>query len=114
MSKLPFYRVRLVSCWTIVTMTILLVLFASSSPAQSTANIRGKVVDQLGSRIPDAKVVLVENDKTIIEGKSDGQGSFSLAAPKEGRYSLRVDATGFASQTIPFDLASVEKPRNSP
>jgi hypothetical protein len=50
-------------------MTILLVLFAGSSPAQSTANIRGKVVDQLGSRIPDAKVVLVENDKTIVEGQ---------------------------------------------
>ena len=99
MSKLLFYRVRLVSCWT-----TLLVLFASFSHAQSTASIRGKVVDQLGSRVPDAKVVLLENDKPIVDGKSDGQGSFSLAAPKEGRYSLRVEASGFASQTIPVDV----------
>ena len=99
MSRLWFYRVRLVSCWTIA-----LVLFASSSHAQSTPNLRGKVVDQLGSRVPDAKVVLLEDDKEIVAGKSDGQGSFSLAAPKEGRYSLRVEATGFATQTIPFDV----------
>ncbi len=109
MSKRPFYRVQLVSCWTIVSMTTLLVLFASFSHAQSTASIRGKIVDQLGSRIPDAKVVLVENDKTIVEDKSDGQGSFSLAAPKEGRYSLRVEASGFASQTVPVDVGKSGK-----
>ncbi len=104
MSKLLFYRVRLVSCWT-----TLLVLFASFSHAQSTASIRGKVVDQLGSRVPDAKVVLLENDKPIVDGKSDGQGSFSLAAPKEGRYSLHVEASGFASQTVPVDVGKSGK-----
>jgi vitamin B12 transporter len=109
MSKLSIYRVRLVSCWTInltsiALTTIALVLFASSSRAQSTPNLRGKVVDQLGSRVPDAKVILLEDGKEIVTGKSDGQGSFSLVAPKEGRYSLRVDATGFAAQTIPVDV----------
>ena len=104
MSRLSFYRVRLEPCSTIVLTTIVLVLFASSSRAQSTPNLHGKVVDQLGSRVPDAKVVLLEDDKEIVAGKSDGQGSFSLAAPKEGRYSLRVEATGFATQTIPVDV----------
>jgi vitamin B12 transporter len=104
MSRLSFYRVRLVSCGTIALTTIALVLFASSSRAQSTTNLHGKVVDQLGSRVPEAKVVLLENDNEIVAGKSDGQGSFSLAAPKEGRYSLRVEATGFATQTIPVDV----------
>src|SRR5579862_7984307 len=76
MSKLFSYFVRLVSCWTIALTTIVLVLFASSSHAQSTASLRGKIVDQLGSRVPDAKVVLLENgnDKPIVDGKSDGQG----------------------------------------
>ena len=104
MSRLSFYRVRMVSCSTITLTTIALVLFASSSRAQSPRNLHGKVVDQLGSRVPDAKVVLLEDDKEIVPGKSDGQGSFSLAAPKEGRYSLRVEATGFAMQTIPVDV----------
>ena len=106
MSRPFSYSVRLVSCWTIALTTIALILFASSSYAQSTASLRGKIVDQLGSRIPDAKVALLESakDKPIVDGKSDGQGSFSLPAPKEGRYSLRVEATGFATQTIPVDV----------
>jgi vitamin B12 transporter len=104
MSRLSFYCVRLVSCSTIALTTIVLVLFASSSRAQSTPNLHGKVVDQLSSRVPDANIVLLENDNEIVAGKSDGQGSFSLAAPKEGRYSLRVEATGFATQTIPVDV----------
>jgi len=104
MSRLSFYRVRLVSCGTIA-----LLLFASSSHAQSAPNLRGKVVDQLGSRVPNAKVVLLEGDKSIADTKSDGQGSFSLAAPKEGRYSLQVDAAGFATQTIPVDIGKEGK-----
>jgi vitamin B12 transporter len=99
MSKLFSYAVRLVSRWTIA-----LVLLASSSHAQSTTSLRGKIVDQLGSRVPDAKVVLLEGDKSIVDAKSDGQGSFSLDVPKEGRYRLQVKAPGFAKQTIPVDI----------
>jgi iron complex outermembrane receptor protein/vitamin B12 transporter len=78
--------------------------FAIFSHAQSTPNVRGKVVDQLGSRVPDARVVLLEDNKELVAGKSDGQGFFSFAAPKEGRYRLRVEATGFATKIIPFDV----------
>jgi vitamin B12 transporter len=104
MSTILFYSVRLVCCWTIV-----LVLFASSSQAQSTTSLRGKIVDPLGSRVPAAKVILLEGDKEIVDAKSDGQGSFSLVVPKEGRYSLRVEATGFATQTIPVDIGKDAK-----
>jgi vitamin B12 transporter len=99
MSELLFDRVRLLSCWTIAVM-----LFAASSHAQSTTNLHGKVVDQLGSRIPEAKLVLLQNDKTIVDGKSDAEGAFSLAVKQEGRYSLRVEATGFATQTMRVDV----------
>jgi vitamin B12 transporter len=104
MSELFSYSVQLVSRWAIARMTIALVLFASFSHAQSTTSFRGKVVDQLGSRVSDAKVVLLEDGKAIVDGKSDGQGFFSFAAPKEGRYSLQVAAPGFATQTIPVDI----------
>jgi vitamin B12 transporter len=99
MSTILSFRVRVLFSWT-----ILLVLFASSSQAQSTTSLRGKIVDPLGSRVPDAKVVLLEDEKPIVDAKSDGQGSFSLAIPKEGHYSLRVEATGFATQTKPVDI----------
>jgi vitamin B12 transporter len=98
MSRLLVYRVWLLAC------TIVVILFAGSSDAQSPASLRGKIVDQLGSRVPDANVVLLEGDKSIVDTKSDGQGSFSLVAPKEGRYSLQVEAEGFARQTIPVDI----------
>jgi vitamin B12 transporter len=124
MSKLFSYSVRLVSRWTfrltttalttigltkIALTTIALVLFASPSHAQSTTSLRGKIVDQLGSRVPGAKVVLFEGDKSIVDGKSDGQGFFSLAAPKEGRYILQVEAAGFSKQTIPVEVGKNEK-----
>src|ERR1700689_850670 len=99
MPELLFDRVRLLSCWTIAVM-----LFAASSHAQSTTSLHGKVVDQLGNRIPEAKLVLLQNDKTMVDGKSDAEGAFSLAVQQEGRYSLRVEATGFAPQTIPVDV----------
>jgi iron complex outermembrane receptor protein/vitamin B12 transporter len=79
-------------------------LFAGSSHAQSTASLRGKVVDPLGSRVPGARVILLEDGNPILDAKSNGQGFFSLAAPKEGRYNLQVEATGFASQTIAVDI----------
>src|ERR1700678_1474618 len=109
MSRLSFYRVRMGSCCTITFTIIALTLFASSSHAQSTTSLRGKIVDPLGSRVPAAKVILLEGDKEIVDAKSDGQGSFSLAVPKEGRYSLRVEATGFATQTIPVDIGKDAK-----
>ena len=106
MSKLFSYSVRRVSCWTIVLM-----LFAVSSQSQSTTTLRGKIVDQLGNLVPDAKVVILADGKEIVSGKSDAQGSFSLVAQQEGRYaySLRVEVAGFAMQTIPVDLGRIGK-----
>jgi vitamin B12 transporter len=104
MSNLFSYFVRCVSCWTIA-----LVWFAGSSNAQSSGSLRGQIVDQLGSRVSNARVVLLEGDKLIVEAKSDGQGSFILAASKKGRYSLQVEAPGFATKTIPVEIGKGEK-----
>src|SRR4051794_7897729 len=88
---------------------VAIVLFVISLQAQSTGTVRGTVVDPLGKLVPNAKLVLVQDDKDIIEGKSDAQGSFSLAVPSDGRYSLRVKAAGFATQTIPTVLVTSRK-----
>ena len=93
------YRFRFLVCCTLLAM-----LLACALQAQSSRSLRGTVVDPLGKLVPNAKVVLLQDDNEIVEGKSDAQGAFSLAAPKEGRYSLRVEAAGFASQTVPVDV----------
>jgi|HubBroStandDraft_2_1064218.scaffolds.fasta_scaffold02467_6 vitamin B12 transporter len=93
------YRFRFLVCCTLLAM-----LLACALQAQSSRSLRGTVVDPLGKLVPNAKVVLLQDDNEIVEGKSDAQGAFSLAAPKEGRYSFRVEAAGFATQTVPVDV----------
>lgn len=80
-----------------------LLLFCASSLAfcETTVSLRGKIVDQLGSRVPNARIVLLQNAHEIVQGKSDAEGSFELAVPSVGLYSLRVEATGFETQTLP-------------
>jgi iron complex outermembrane receptor protein/vitamin B12 transporter len=104
MSKLFSCSVRFSYCCTIA-----LLLFANLCYAQTSTNLRGKIVDQLGSRVSGAKVLLLENDKPIVSGKSDGLGAFSLVAPREGRYSLQVQASGFATQTTAVEIGNAGK-----
>jgi vitamin B12 transporter len=88
---------------------IAIILFALSLQAQLTGTVRGTVVDPLGKLVPNAKLVLVQDDKDVVEGKSDANGLFNLATPNAGRYSLRVEAAGFATQTIPTVLVTSGK-----
>jgi len=104
MSNLLSCRIRFLLSWLILP-----IFFALASQAQSSANLLGKVVDPLGSRVANAKVVLLQDGKEIANGKSDAEGSFTLAAPKDGRYRLQVEAAGFAAQTVPTILLTVGK-----
>jgi vitamin B12 transporter len=87
---------------------ILLIAFAaatvSTSHAQS-ANIRGKILDPLGSPVASAKVTLVREgheDTPVAGTTSIADGTYSLAAPDSGRYAVRVEAPGFDLQTSAF------------
>ena len=94
--------VSLVVRWKLL---LCLMLFAGfSAPclvAQSTENIRGKVTDPLGAPVAGVNVVLLEGDKEIAKGQTDTDGAFGLLAPADGIYVVRVDAQGFAAQTVP-------------
>jgi iron complex outermembrane receptor protein/vitamin B12 transporter len=69
--------------------------------------LRGKIVDQLGNRVPNARIVLVQDGHEVVQGKSDAEGLFELAVPSSGLYSPRVEATGFETQILPpVDLKS--------
>ena len=68
--------------------------------AQTAGAVRGKVLDPLGRAVFQAKVILLQDGKEVAQGTSDAEGSFDLAAPGSGAYSVQVASSGFASQTI--------------
>jgi hypothetical protein len=71
--------------------------------AQTTgdAGISGSVKDPTGSAIPDAALSLTNQDTGVIRmSKSDADGHYRFAAVLPGRYSLKVEAPGFAAATF--------------
>jgi vitamin B12 transporter len=98
----PVSRSRLLLAWTFLAM-----LFAVSLNAQSNGSLHGKVVDPLGNPVPDAKVVLLQNSREVAHTRSTADGSFDLAVPASGLYTPRVEASGFATQSLaPVFVAS--------
>jgi vitamin B12 transporter len=84
---------------------------ASTSHAQS-ANIRGKILDPLGSPVASAKVVLIREgheDTSVADTTSSADGTYSLATPDAGRYAVRVEAPGFDPQISAFTYISSNK-----
>jgi predicted small secreted protein len=96
-----------------VPRTTLLVsaLVALSTTSASAQTVRGTVTDSLtGAPVRDALVVLVGND-----GASHGRalsldaGTYAIAAPTAGRYSIRTKRIGYrAVESAPFDIAEGE------
>jgi vitamin B12 transporter len=76
-------------------------LLALSVKAQSNGSFHGHIVDPLGAVIPNATVVLLQDGREVVRGKSDAEGAFQLTAPASGRYTARVEAAGFATENIP-------------
>jgi len=80
----------------------LCLIFCAIAPGlcQSHGSLHGKVVDPLGDPIPNARLVLLEDGHEIVQGKSDAEGRFDLTVPAGGQVSLRVEASGFATQVL--------------
>ncbi len=75
-------------------------LFAVALQAQSRGSLHGNISDPLGNPIPDAKIVLLQNGREVVHGTSDADGSFDLDVPASGRYNPRIEALGFATQSL--------------
>lgn len=86
----------------LVSLTVL-VIFTSFSTvaafAQSTATLKGLVLDPSGAVVPDAKIT-VRNQETGSEriSQTDSSGNYQVAALPVGMYRIEVQAKGFASQ----------------
>ena len=79
---------------------ILVLLGAGTAPAQRTAELRGRVVDQLGAVVVGATVVVTDADGSTKKTTTNSEGRFSFSNLAPGRYSVAISASGFALQEI--------------
>ncbi len=83
---------------------------SSAAFAQNTnATIRGLVIDPAGALIPNAQVVIVnqETGVTVFNGKSDSAGTFVAPQVIPGMYRITVNATGLKQAVIDNLAATV-------
>jgi outer membrane receptor protein involved in Fe transport len=81
------------------TLTLLVLLFAATAFAQTTAKILGTVSDQSGAAVVGAKVT-VKNTALGIERntQTSSTGSYEVPALPPGTYSVQVQLAGFETQ----------------
>ncbi|HLZ91522.1 MAG TPA: TonB-dependent receptor [Candidatus Acidoferrum sp.] len=78
---------------SLVLIVFLMVFFSTAQGA----TVRGKVTDPLGAAVAGAQVVLVAQNGTAAETRTDSAGKYELAVAKSGRFQVRVAAPGFAA-----------------
>src|SRR6185369_621577 len=81
---------------------VLLLVCVSSVFAQSDrGGITGRVTDQTGAVVADAKVtaVNVETGETR-EGRTNGEGNYTIPQLQAVTYTIKVEATGFKTTSV--------------
>jgi hypothetical protein len=69
--------------------------------AQYRASLQGIVTDPQGAAIPGAILLLTDTSTNhVSKAKSDGHGNYTFNALAADRFSLAVNATGFAPETL--------------
>jgi vitamin B12 transporter len=85
-----------------VVVAVLLLLSAGFPvAAQSPGTLRGKVSDPVGQSVPNAKILILQDNKEVAHGATNADGTFEVSVPQGGRYDVQVEAQGFATTTIP-------------
>jgi hypothetical protein len=79
---------------------LLALLFSPSLRAQSTytAQLTGVITDSSGGVVPAAKVTLTDEATNVpVSATTNDKGIYVLTGLRPGKYTLRAEATGFAS-----------------
>jgi iron complex outermembrane receptor protein/vitamin B12 transporter len=92
---------------SIPLLLLLQLAFTPRAHAADQAEISGVVVDQLGGRVPGARVQVLRAGVPVHDASSDGAGAFRVSGLEAGRYAVAARAEGFAARTTPdFFLAA--------
>ncbi len=79
-------------------LTALLLFLATALDAAEPASIHGSIKDPQGAVIPDAKVELLRNGRTVETAVTDQFGNYRFAHLAIGDYQVRAAAPGFSAQ----------------
>ena len=86
---------------------MLTMAIACASVAQSSeARVDGTVLDPVGRTVPEARVEFDSPSGEHSFATTGSDGSFTMAVPARGLYSIRVEAAGFVESTRALDLNS--------
>jgi hemoglobin/transferrin/lactoferrin receptor protein len=87
-------------------MTGMLAVWAlAASAAYAAVTVTGVVKDTSGSAVAGATVAILTSDQTsVVTGRSDGHGRFSLQVPAAGRYLLVASAPQLGEVRIPLNV----------
>jgi Carboxypeptidase regulatory-like domain len=73
--------------------------FAATAVAQTPAELRGMVTDELGAIVRKASISLEDGEGRKLSAQTDGAGQFRFTGLAPGTYAITATATGFASIT---------------
>src|SRR5690606_6246449 len=75
-------------------------------PPVTTFAVSGRVVDNdAGGPLAAARVELTRADAAPLAAQTDAEGRYLIDNLPAGSYALRASAEGFASSTVPVELA---------
>ncbi len=78
-----------------------------SASSTTAASVRGDVADPSGAIVPGAEIDLVDPSGTVAStGHSAGDGTFQLAVPHSGNFTLVVSEPGFETVHNPVVVAA--------
>ena len=81
--------------------------------AQARGTIVGTVADQTGAVVVQAKVIATQVETGVIQSAvTSSSGVFALPNLAVGTYNVRVEATGFAPDTVTGITLDVSQERN--
>ena len=82
-----------------VLLVVLMMMFASALTFAQSRKISGKLSDkETGESVIQATVQLLKTDSSFVKGTlSNMNGEFSMTAPSNGKYILKINSIGYKS-----------------
>ncbi|MCL4402349.1 MAG: TonB-dependent receptor [Acidobacteria bacterium] len=98
---------------SIISATILLSFSLLLRAQENRATLLGVVADQSGANIPNAAVTVTNLDTGVASrGQSNSEGNYNVPYLNPGRYSLRIEHSGFKTfERSPIELRTNDRTR---